>query len=170
MKKRKRTIAIVIAVIVFGVCAACVTSIAIRIIFGSKEQIASVDLGANHTVRIWKERPPYRRWDPDIAEPEIMYEITESGETVVPPTWLSLDFDYNYNIEAVFAEEGALALVYDTHLWDEGIFIIFDAKSSESWPRDNFPPEESYQKWADRYSQLRLENPGLPDSFRGLDR
>ena len=59
--------------------------------------------------------------------------------------------------------------VYDTELWRERVLVIFDAVSSESWPRLR-GDEVSYdpvvrQKWIDRYNRLRLENPSLPQYF-----
>jgi hypothetical protein len=86
---------------------------------------------------------------------------------------LGLDFGYTYNIEAAFAKDGTLACVYDTTLWSEGLFIIFDATSGESWPRlraDEVSQDPAVkQKWVTRYNQLVLENPNLPRYFTDED-
>jgi hypothetical protein len=166
MKKQKRIIVVaVVAVALIAVIATC----SVRFVFGSKHRITTVDLGNDHFVRIWTEYPSWSDWDPDIAYPAIYYEITQYDKAVVPKTWLGLDFGYTYDIETAFAEDGALACVYDATLWGKGLFIIFDATSGESWPRLS-EYEVSYtpavrRKWVDRYNRLMLENPSLPRYF-----
>jgi hypothetical protein len=158
MTKRIIFIVIVILVFIIVVCAK-------PLIFGSRTQIAKIDAGDEYYIWIWKEYPNLENWDPDIAYPKIYYEITQSDEVVVPTTWLGLDFDFSYDIQVAFAGGKTLVAVYDSELWDNGLFIIFDKESGESWPRLR-DDEVSYEpdvkrKWGSRYNRLIAENPSL---------
>jgi hypothetical protein len=136
-------------------------------LYDTYNRIATIDLSDGYTLKLWNESEGILgNWDPDNPYPSIYYQIEKSGNIAVPKTYLHLDLHYTYDIKVVFAETGRLACVYDTKLWTKGLYIIWDAESGESWPRlrdDEVSYESSVkQKWLERYTRLKLENPTLP--------
>lgn len=169
MNKRSILIAVITGAIFLTVTGLCI----VPVLFGQSHHIATVDFGTHYSVRLWNEYPNLKNWDPDISSPSIYYEITRFGKIIVPKTWLGLDFNYKYDIRYAYDASKTLICVYDTHLWDEGLFVIFDMRSGESWPRlrddeVSYDPQVT-QKWISRYRLLILENPDLPQHFLASD-
>jgi hypothetical protein len=158
----KRIVLLAILALIY----ACIVTI-IGVLYGTYYSIASIDLADGYTLKLWNENPGILGdWDPDIPYPSIYYQIERKGNIAVPTTSLGLDFHYTYDIKVVFAEHNQLACVYDTKLWTKGLYVIWDKSSGESWPRLR-DDEVSYrplvqQKWQNRYTRLKLENPTLP--------
>jgi hypothetical protein len=116
---------------------------------------------------VWSEEPNLWDWDPDISDPSLFYEIRRAGgQVVVPKTWLGLDTTRHYAIHHVVSTDQTLICAYDRELWADGLLVVFDATTRESWPRlkdDEAPGDEAVQrKWRARYARLRQEHPELP--------
>lgn len=163
MKNRKRLI------ILIAIPAVLVAIIALCCIGGDADihmrDVADVDIGEGYRIKIWTESPGLynQDWDWDVAHPIIYSKITRLEQTVVSTTYIGLDYEYDYDIKTAFAEDGNLVCVYDTNLWDSGIFIVFDIVSGEAWYGYCYDDESKVRKWNDRYNRLRLENPELPE-------
>jgi hypothetical protein len=158
-----KRIAVLILLSLIYFCSVGVTGI----LYGTYQLIKTTDLSHGYSIKVWKESLGLLGdWDPDIPYASIYYQIEKQGDIAVPKTYLHLDFDYTFDFKVVFAESNALACLYDTKLWTEGLYIIWDQGSGESWPRlrdDEVSYEPSVQqKWADRYTRLKRENPILP--------
>jgi hypothetical protein len=132
----------------------------------SRDPVASYEFDNGYRIRIWWEHRAIWDWD-DVPEPHLYYDVTRNGQTVVPETWLNLHLGekQDFDIATAVADGGSLVCVYDRNAF-KSLFILFDARNGESWPRlrddearGNPAVEE---KWAKRYRQLLAENPGFP--------
>ncbi len=122
-----------------------------------KTSIEEITLDNNQTIKIWYET------DIQHPSPSIYYKITQANKVIVPVTLIttySMYYDphYEYDIQVAFARAKTLICVYDLEHWDEGLLILYDTQTGDSWP-----PRFPIERWRVPYAQLKDENPGLPD-------
>lgn len=138
-----------------------------------RDPVASHAFGDGYRIRVWWQYSAIWDWD-DVPEPHLFYDVTRNGQTVVPETWLHLDLgeDQDFDVATAAADGGNLVCVYDRNAFKR-LFILFDVRSGESWPRlrdDESSSDPAVEaKWAERYHRLLAENPGFPrDRLREL--
>lgn len=155
--KRRRSVIIAVIGISFLAAALCCAYFISTALCGSHVRRASVNFDDGYTLEIWDKYPNWDQWDPDIADPNVYYKISQHGTIIVPDQSLQmLDFHYKYDLRIAYAANKTLVCAYDEQLWGEGVFIIFDKVTKMAWH------ETSDKDWLTRYNKLIQENPTMP--------
>jgi hypothetical protein len=122
------------------------------------------DIGGGRTLRVWSVYDA--GWD--YSPLMIWYRVDQGTTELVHKTFLEHDDGGEYHFNAVFAEGGRLACVYEVARARVNSYylLIYDAESGESWPRLRDDETEDMPgvlaKWRARYRRLKAANPGLP--------